>query len=113
MGKQAEDQAAKILYKQNYKILERNWYCRDGEIDIIAHKNGVISFIEVRSQKYTPNRRFHPIINRHKLGKLRKSIYKYLEITDQENERWKLEALYIFKNPIYDNYRKTEITKSY
>ena len=38
VGDHGEDFAAKILADNGYQILERNYRCRSGEIDIIAVK---------------------------------------------------------------------------
>ena len=48
-GNVAEDKAADFLVENGYMIIERNFYSRFGEIDIIATKNGVLHFIEVKS----------------------------------------------------------------
>ena len=48
-GNIAEDKAADFLVENGYMIIERNFYSRFGEIDIIATKNGVLHFIEVKS----------------------------------------------------------------
>ncbi len=50
-GKEKEEMAAKYLKKQGYKIIERNFTKRTGEIDIIAKKGHTIVFVEVRSLK--------------------------------------------------------------
>lgn len=50
-GKFAEDFAVTVLKKQGYKILERNFRSRFGEIDIIAKKNEYLVFIEVKYRK--------------------------------------------------------------
>ena len=57
LGTVGEDIAAKYLIEQNYKIITRNFMCRQGEIDIIARDTlkKEIVFIEVKtrtSQKY-------------------------------------------------------------
>lgn len=49
-GKEGEDYATSYLEEQGYKILERNFACKTGEIDIIAEENGTIIFIEIKSR---------------------------------------------------------------
>lgn len=39
IGKLGEDLAYQYLQKNNYKIIERNFTCRQGEIDIVAKDN--------------------------------------------------------------------------
>jgi len=48
-GNYAEDKGCDFLLRNNFIIVERNFYSRFGEIDIIAVKNEVIHFIEVKS----------------------------------------------------------------
>jgi len=49
-GKAAENSAARFLKSKGYKILERNYKNKFGEIDIIAEHKGVISFLEVKAR---------------------------------------------------------------
>ncbi|EKD79507.1 MAG: hypothetical protein ACD_41C00052G0003 [uncultured bacterium] len=49
-GKRGEDQAVEYLTQHGYAILERNWFKRIGEIDIIARKGDVIYFFEVKTR---------------------------------------------------------------
>ena len=48
-GNLAEDKACQFLLDNGYSIIERNFYSRFGEIDVIATKDEVIHFIEVKS----------------------------------------------------------------
>lgn len=50
IGVQGENIAADYLRKNGYKILERNFSCKFGEIDIIAIKDNFYVFIEVKSR---------------------------------------------------------------
>lgn len=47
-GGQFEKKAADYLAEQGYRILERNYRCRLGEIDLIALHQGYLVFIEVK-----------------------------------------------------------------
>lgn len=48
-GRRAENLAAAFLKKKGYRIIDRNFACRLGEIDIIAKEEDELVFIEVRS----------------------------------------------------------------
>lgn len=48
LGSQKEEMAAEKLKLLGYRILERNYRCRTGEIDLIAWKDGVLIFVEVK-----------------------------------------------------------------
>jgi Holliday junction resolvase-like predicted endonuclease len=49
VGKIGEDTAARFLVKQGFMIVERNYWKKYGEIDIVAKKKGVIHFVEVKT----------------------------------------------------------------
>ncbi len=50
-GTEYEEQAARWLESRGYQILERNFYCRQGEIDLVAEENGYLVFIEVKYRR--------------------------------------------------------------
>lgn len=50
-GKEGEDIAMSFLKKKGYRILETNFRCALGEIDIVARENGDFVFIEVKTRK--------------------------------------------------------------
>ncbi len=49
-GTWGEDEAEKYLQKQGYSILCRNYHSRYGEIDLIAAKEDIIAFVEVKTR---------------------------------------------------------------
>ena len=51
LGRWGEEQAAKYLRHRAYRILDTNYKCRGGEIDIIARKGKYIVFVEVKLRK--------------------------------------------------------------
>lgn len=48
VGREGEEIAAKYLIDKGYKILERNYHTRFGEIDLIVSKGGFLTFVEVK-----------------------------------------------------------------
>lgn len=50
-GRAGEQLAAEYLTAKGYTLLERNYHCRWGELDLIAQKDGVIVFAEVKLRK--------------------------------------------------------------
>ena len=50
IGAFGEQFTVKYLKKKGYKILEQNFHSRFGEIDIIASKNGIVAFVEVKTR---------------------------------------------------------------
>jgi len=51
IGKKAEDIAVNYLIENNYKIIQKNFFSKYGEIDIIAKDGNTIVFIEVKYRK--------------------------------------------------------------
>lgn len=49
-GRRAEEAAAKHLKNHGYRILERNFSCSRGELDLVAFREGTVAFVEVRSR---------------------------------------------------------------
>ena len=50
LGREGEDLAARFLMKQGYRILERNYSTRSGEIDLVALHEGAVVFVEVKTR---------------------------------------------------------------
>jgi putative endonuclease len=49
-GAWGEDLVAEWYRKRGYEVVERNWRCRQGEIDIIASRDSVIVICEVKTR---------------------------------------------------------------
>ena len=73
-GLEAEDRASFYLQNIGFEIIERNFHSKFGEIDIVASKEGVLHFCEVKfSQKLDPILRIIPS----KMTKIIKTIGYY------------------------------------
>jgi putative endonuclease len=53
VGRFGEDLAATYLHDAGWHVLERNWRCADGELDIVAVDGGVLVFVEVKTRSST------------------------------------------------------------
>jgi len=75
-GNIAENLACKFLEEKNFKILQRNFYFKGGEIDIIAFKDKTIHFIEVKSGSS-----FEPVYNitKSKISRIIKGANIYMK----------------------------------
>ena len=49
IGNEGENRAARYLIDKGFSIIERNWRTKGGEIDIIAFKNDILVFVEVKT----------------------------------------------------------------
>jgi putative endonuclease len=52
-GMRAEDLCAELLRSYGLRVIERNWRCRHGEIDLIAEEGATLVFAEVRMRSGT------------------------------------------------------------
>jgi len=51
LGQRGEGLAADELARRGYQIVERNWRCRVGEVDIAARRGDLWTFFEVRTRR--------------------------------------------------------------
>lgn len=80
-GNIGEKIAVEYLEKNNYKILERNFYCKQGEIDIIAIDKEEIVFIEVKTRSSnifgSPSEAVNYIKQKHIYRSAKYFLYKF------------------------------------
>ena len=74
-GNIGEEKAISFLEERGFCIIDRNYYSRFGEIDIIATKEDVLHFIEVKSGEYDPIYQITPS----KISKILKTADIYMQ----------------------------------
>lgn len=103
-----EDAAAAYLERLGWRILERNWRCRAGELDIIAVQPGVpevVVFCEVKSRRGTAFGQPIEAITSAKLAKLRELAYYWLKEQPHRAPAIRLDAIGV----LFDEHRHPEI----
>lgn len=98
-GAAAEEAAVQYLTLQGYAIVERNWRCRSGELDIIAESEGNLIFIEVRSRsgellQGTPEES----VDVRKIHQVRNTAQVYLHMRGFEERRVSFDVITILLN---------------
>lgn len=84
-GNQGETLAAQYLEKKGYLILDKNWRCKTGELDIVACKDKVLVFVEVKTCRASTVEAAFMQITPAKRRKLIASVYYYLSTHSVEN----------------------------
>jgi putative endonuclease len=80
IGKQGEDIAVRYLEQQGYRILNRNYHSRYGEIDVICERQRVIIFVEVKTRRSESYGTAEEAVTRVKQQRLRKTALQFLAI---------------------------------
>ncbi len=86
-GQEGEALAAQFLKKQGYQIIEQNFRCRYGEIDLIAWDQGTLVFIEVKMRASSAFGGPEGAVNLRKQEKISRVALAYL---DKKNPPWPL-----------------------
>ncbi|HVZ75991.1 MAG TPA: YraN family protein [Candidatus Paceibacterota bacterium] len=107
IGDTGEGVVCKYLEGRGYTILERNYWKPWGEIDIVAEKAGLLSFVEVKSVSrdtnkeegsrgtYRPEENMHPA----KIKRLYRAIQTYLlDHKVPESKKWQLDLACAYLN---------------
>lgn len=93
LGRRGEALAASSLSYAGYEIVEQNWRCALGEIDIIAAKDGYTVFIEVKTRSSVAYG--HPLeaITAVKLQRLRRLAGEWCSQHPAEGRRIRIDAI--------------------
>ena len=78
LGAWGEDRAAALLEQEGYRIRARNFRCRFGEIDLIAEKENILAFVEVKLRKSSRHGEAREFVTASKQQRLRTTASFYL-----------------------------------
>jgi putative endonuclease len=93
LGRRGEQLAAEHLEARGIRVIERNWRCRLGEIDLVARDGDDTVFVEVKTR--TSGDYGHPFesITPVKLARLRRLAVAWCEATDAATARIRIDAV--------------------
>jgi putative endonuclease len=95
LGQRGENLAANYLKQHGYTIVETNWRCKHGELDIIARKDAVLVFVEVRTRRADSSEPAFESITPRKRMKLTTLAHAYLAAHHLINTLWRIDVIAI------------------
>ncbi|MBZ2173889.1 YraN family protein [Schnuerera sp. xch1] len=100
-GAYGEGKATKYLISKGYKIIDRNYTTRIGEIDIIAIKSKTLVFVEVKTRSNTNYGFPYEAVNRKKQNKILRSSLIYIKHKKLDNyqARYDIIEVYLHDEP--------------
>lgn len=98
IGKWGENLACKYLEENNYKVIERNFLCRQGEIDIVARDflNNELVFIEVKTRSNFKYGNPADAVDKHKQRHMMQAIKYYLYKNHVQNMPIRVDVLEVY-----------------
>ena len=78
LGLWGEEQAARYLAGKGYALLARRYRCRQGELDLVMEKDGLLCFVEVKLRKNAALAQAREFVTASKQDKLRAAALAYL-----------------------------------
>jgi len=105
IGSQGEDIAADYLEKKNYKILQRNYRSRQGEIDIICldetgdTDDNVLVFVEVKARRVLDYGVPTESVTSEKIGRMRRAAEVYIMLNGLDEVCCRFDVVGIVFNP--------------
>jgi len=93
LGRTGEHLAAEALMSRGYRILERNFRCSYGEIDLVAEDQDDLVFIEVKTRRGTAFGRPEEAVTLRKQRKLLEIAYYYLDLHTCSDRQWRIDVV--------------------
>jgi putative endonuclease len=92
-GNAGERAAAAFLRERGYHVLEHNFRCRGGEIDLIALDGGTLVFVEVKLRRTLSRGAPIEAVTALKQGRIRRAAQTYLAFSGQVFPRIRFDVI--------------------
>lgn len=92
-GRTGEALAARFLRQRGYEILDSNWRCDRGELDIVARKAATYVFVEVRARRQANTGEAFASITPRKQQRLLAAVWAWLEAHEAMTADWRVDVI--------------------
>jgi putative endonuclease len=113
IGALGEDIAKTHLKNLSYSILDKNFRCKCGEIDLIAVNNGYICFIEVKTRYGTKFGLPAESVNYSKQKKICKTAQVYISLKDINDSNFRFDVIEIILNSSNNDFLVNHIVDAF
>ncbi len=93
LGRKGEELAKRHLEGQGYRILEQNYRCSAGEMDIVAQDGEYLAFVEVRTRRGEEYGTPEESIRSTKQARLIQVALTYLQERALDNVDWRIDVV--------------------
>ena len=87
LGQYGEDRAVEWLTARGYRLVERNWRCARGEVDVVAWHGRTLVFIEVKTRAGTATGHPFEAITAAKLTRMRRLVPEWFDAHPEVSAR--------------------------
>ncbi|MBE3039593.1 MAG: YraN family protein [Anaerolineales bacterium] len=98
-GRWGEDAAAEYLTANGYTVLARNVHSAHGEIDIVASKDGLLVFVEVKTRSSHTFAYPEDSVTRRKQAYMLSAAEEYLQAHPESGESWQFDVIAVEGTP--------------
>lgn len=99
LGRLGETLAARHLAGQGYTIIERNYRCAEGEIDIVAREGDCLVIVEVRARRGRAHGTPEESVTPAKQERLRRLAETYIQTLDPAPEAYRVDVVAVELSP--------------
>jgi len=82
VGRYGEDLAARHVQEAGWRVLDRNWRCRDGELDLVGLDGDELVVVEVKTRRTSTYGHPAEAVTRLKLARVRRLAAAWLAAHD-------------------------------
>jgi putative endonuclease len=99
LGRHGERVAVAFLTDAGFRVLDRNWRCRDGELDVVARDGDALVFCEVKTRRGTGFG--HPVesVTPQKQRRLRTLAQRWLAAHDEHAPELRFDVVGVLVPP--------------
>ena len=83
LGARGEARAAAWYVERGYEVLDRNWRCREGELDLVVARGRTVAFVEVKARSSAAFGHPEEAVTAPKAARIRRLALRWLEAHDR------------------------------